>query len=94
MMFHTAFPDLDVIVDDMIAEGDKVAAHWTARGTHQGPFLGVPVTGKRVAQTGIDTYRYVDGKIVEWWRNDDTLGLMQQFGGLQVPTGSLPLLRE
>ena len=64
----------------MIAEGDKVAVRFTARGTHKGEFLGIPPTGKQVAWAGINIYRVASGKIAETWQLSDGLGLMQQLG--------------
>jgi steroid delta-isomerase-like uncharacterized protein len=78
--FRTTFPDLHVSPEDMIAEGDLVAARWTATGTHAGPLAGIPPTGRAVRWSGIDVYRLLDGRIVEWWRNDDLVGLLQQVG--------------
>ena len=77
---RTAFPDLNVTIDDLIAEGDKVVTRWTVRGTHKGEFGKIPATGKKVTFTGITISRFVDGKTVESWWSDDDLGLMQQLG--------------
>jgi predicted ester cyclase len=79
-MFLTAFPDLHFTVEDMIAEGDRVVARATMSGTQQGPFMGIPPTGKHVTITGIDINRFVGGKSVEHWVEMDRLGLMQQLG--------------
>ncbi len=62
---HAAFPDMRITVQDMIAEGDKVAARVTMRGTHQGEFQGIAPTGKRVQVRSMDMFRIADGKIVE-----------------------------
>jgi steroid delta-isomerase-like uncharacterized protein len=77
---HAGFPDLMIIVDDLIAEGDKVVARLTARGTHQGAFRGIPPTGRVVTWTGIRIFRIAEGKIVEHWANWDDLSLLQQLG--------------
>jgi len=77
---RTAFPDLNVKVEDQLAEGDKVATRWTTTGTHQGEFAGIPATGKRGGVTGTTIARVVGGKIVEERSNWDTLGLLQQLG--------------
>jgi len=79
-MFLSAFPDLHFTVEDMIAEGDRVVARATMSGTQQGPFMGIPPTGKHVTITGIDINRFVGGKSVEHWVEMDRLGLMQQLG--------------
>ena len=78
--YTTAFPDLELTTEDIVAEGDKVAIRNTWRGTHQGSFHGLPPTGKRVAFTGTDIIRFVDGRIAEQWADLDALGLMQQLG--------------
>jgi steroid delta-isomerase-like uncharacterized protein len=85
--FHTAFPDLQVNVEDMIAEGDKVVARLTVRSTHQGEFMGIAPTGNQVTFTGIDIVRIAAGKIVERWGNFDDLGMMQQLGVMEQPSG-------
>ena len=84
-MFLTGFPDLHFTVEDMIAEGDTVVARLTARGTHQGAFMGIPPTGKHVTVTAIDINRLVGGKSVEHWLEMDTLGMMQQLGVIPSP---------
>ena len=78
----TAFPDAHHVVEDLIAEGDKVVARVTTRGTHRGEIMGIPPTGKRVSWTWIEIDRIKDGKIVECWDNSDDLGLMQQLGAI------------
>ena len=80
--FWAAFPDMHVVVEDMIAEGDKVVSRYTIRATHQGEFMGIPPTGKQVSWTGIGIDRIKDGKFVESWMNEDNLGLMQQLGAI------------
>jgi steroid delta-isomerase-like uncharacterized protein len=77
---RTGFPDLQVTIEEQIAEGDKVATHWTARGTHQNEFQGIPATGKQMEIRGIVISQIADGKIVEQWGNPDVLALMQQLG--------------
>ena len=84
-MYLTAFPDLYFTVEDLIAEGDKVVARLTVRGTQQGVFMGIPPTGKHVTVTAIDINRFAGGKSVEHWLNMDTLGLLQQLGVIPVP---------
>jgi steroid delta-isomerase-like uncharacterized protein len=79
--YRRAFPDLWTIVEELLAEGDKVVARWTMRGTHQGETeeLGPP-TGKRIEATGISIYRVEGGKIAEYWVIYDALGMMRQLG--------------
>ena len=81
-MYRNAFPDLQITVEDMIAEGDKVVMRWTARGTHQGELMGIPPSGKQVEVTGINIDRIEGGKFIESWSNYDTLGMMQQIGAI------------
>lgn len=76
-----AFPDLHVTVEDLIAEGDRVAARVTVRGTHQGTLLGrLPATGKAATWPGIDIFRIADGKIAERWNCRDLVSLLEQLG--------------
>jgi len=84
-MYRDAFPDLQMTVEDQIAEGDMVATRWTAVGTHQGEVMGIPASGKTTTVTGIGIDRFEDGKIVEAWNNWDTLGMMQQIGAIPEP---------
>ncbi|RLI36384.1 ester cyclase [Candidatus Bathyarchaeota archaeon] len=84
IMLRNAFPDITYTVEDLIAEGDKVVARWSAQGTHQGEFMGIPPTNKQVRFSGIEIIRLVDGKAVEEWEELDRLGLMTQLG--VIPT--------
>jgi steroid delta-isomerase-like uncharacterized protein len=77
---RSAFLDLAVTVEDLLAEGDQVAVRWTWGGTHQGPFLGIPPTGKAVVGSGIGLFRIANGQIVEDFVQEDTFGLLQQPG--------------
>jgi len=80
-----AFPDVEITIDDLIAEGDNVVERWTGRATHRGAFMGIPPTNKRVTVAGIDIYRYAGGKRAETWRQWDSLGLMRQLGVVPSP---------
>jgi len=80
--FFTAFPDLQTTIEDLIAEGDKVAVRQTWRGTHTGDFLGIPPTGKHVVFTSTEFYRVAGGKLAEEWVELDMLGLLQQLGAI------------
>ena len=84
-MFRSAIPDLRVVVEDMIAEGEKVAVRYTLEGTHEGELFGVPPTGKRLSIKSISVERVSDGKIREHWRVTDTLDMMQQLGAIPTP---------
>jgi steroid delta-isomerase-like uncharacterized protein len=78
---RAVFPDLRVVADELIAEGDRVVARWTASGTHTGaPYHGVPATGKAVTEVGVDIWRLADGRLAELWHLGDGLGLRRQFG--------------
>ena len=78
-MFRDAFPDVAVEIDEIVAEGDRVAVATTFSGTHQGELMGMAPTGRRVAVTGIDIVRVADGKIVEHRGLTDIVGLMRQL---------------
>jgi predicted ester cyclase len=73
------------VVDDLVAEGDKVAGRITAYGKHQGELFGIPATGKEIRVTGIAIWRIRGGRIVEHWHETDSLGLMQQLGVVSPP---------
>ena len=66
--------DVTFTTDVLVTDGDLVARRWTMRATHQGPFLGVAPTGRRVTMTGIDVLRVVDGRFTEIWHNEDVAG--------------------
>jgi steroid delta-isomerase-like uncharacterized protein len=80
-----AFPDLQIKIEDQIAERDKVVTRWTARGTHQGEFAGILPTGKQVVMTGIDIDRIANGKLVECWTKSDDLSMLQQIDAIPAP---------
>ena len=82
---HTGFPDFRYTVEDMVAEGDVVAARATARGTHTGEYLGIPPTGKEASWTEMHIGRVEGGRFVEHWANSDQLGLLQQLGVIPAP---------
>lgn len=77
---RAAFEHLNVTVEDMVAEGNKVTARFTACGIHKGPFMGLPPTGKSITMTGIEIFRIENGKIAELWGEANMFGLMQQLG--------------
>jgi predicted ester cyclase len=80
-----AFPNLQFTIEDLIAEGDMVVTRWNIRGTHRGEFMGLPPTSNQVTWSGINITRVVEGKLVEDWVEQDTLGLMQQLAGTVQP---------
>ena len=79
-MMRSGFPDIQWTLEETIAEGDKIAARFTMRGTHQGTFLGVQATGNRIAVQAMNFYRMSGGKIAEERGQPDLFGLMQQIG--------------
>jgi len=83
---RAAFEHLNVTVEDMVAEGDMVAARFTARGIHKGVFMGLPPTDKSITMTGIEIFRIEKGKIAELWGEANLLGIMSQLGILP-PSG-------
>ena len=84
-MFDAAFPHHRVSVEDITAAGDLVYVLHTHTATHGGPFLGLPPTGKQIVVNGIELFRLRDGKIVEFWRQDDDAGMLMQLGILPAP---------
>lgn len=80
-----AFPDLERTIEDIVAEGDKVVARWTAAGTHTGEFQGIPPSGNYATSSGITIFRIAGGRIVEEWSESDLLGLLQQIGAIPAP---------
>jgi predicted ester cyclase len=84
-MFLSAFPDLQTVIEESIAEGDTVVRRGFFHGTHQGDFQGIPPTGKQVTVPLIAFERVVDGKLVEHRANPDIMSMMQQLGAIPTP---------
>ena len=85
--YRSAFPDVAIHIEDIIAEGDLVAARWSGAATHRGEGLGFAPTGRRVRFTGMVFVRVQGGVVVEGWNNFDQLGMLQQLGVInQAPT--------
>ena len=82
--FREAFPEIEVVVEDTVSEGDKVAARCTVRGRHRGDSLGFKATDSPVEFEGICITRIADGKIVEAWNNFDFMSMFQQLGALRL----------
>ena len=80
--FRDAFPDIEVIVEDTVAEGDKVAARCRVRGTHKGEGLGVAATNNPIEFTGICIVRIKDGQIAEAWNNFDFMSMSRQINAI------------
>jgi len=85
--FHEAFPEMEVVVEDTVSEGDKVAARCSIRGRHRGDTLGFKATDSPVEFDGICIVRISDGKIVEAWNNFDFMSMFQQLGALRLDAG-------
>jgi len=79
-LYRTAFPDLHLTIEDVIAEGETVMTRWSCRGTHKGDLNGIAPTGKQFTISGVTAARVSNGKIAEGFVNWDALGLMQQLG--------------
>ncbi len=85
-MLRAGFPDVQWTLEDTVAEGDKVAARFTMRGTHTGAFMGVPATGNAFAVTTMGIYRIAGGQIVEEHGLPDMMGIMMQIGAIPAPS--------
>lgn len=83
--FFNAFPDFQVILEDIVAEGNLVSTRGYFSGTHLGDFQGIPATGKTIKVAYIDVWRGENGKLVENWVQLDLMGLMQQLGVIPAP---------
>ncbi len=79
-LFRTAYSDLHVTIEDLIADQDTVVGRQMYRSTRKGDLMGISPTGKQVTITSIDTDRFAGGKLVEHWGSTDSLGLLQQLG--------------
>ncbi len=80
--YRTAFPDVHIVVEDQVAEGDKVVTRLSATGTHRGALMGIAPTGNHVSITGLSMIRFENGMAVEAWSEADVLGLLQQIGAI------------
>ncbi len=83
---RAAFPDLEMTADDILVEGDGLAVRSTVRGTHQGEFMGIPASGKKVEVSNYDFVRFENDEVVEHWGTIDSAALMEQIGA--VPAGT------
>ena len=84
-MLRSAFPDLKIAVEHMVADEENVAFAYTVTGTHSGDFLGVPATGRQIKARGMQITRFENGKQVERWGSSDELGILQQIGAAPKP---------
>ena len=83
-MMRSGFSDIQWSLEETVAEGDKIAARFTMTGTHDGTFLGVPPTGRKIEVSAMNFYRLAGGKFVEEYGQPDLLGLLQQIGAIPV----------
>lgn len=79
-MLHRAFPDIQVTIEDLIAEGDKIVSRNSVTGTNSGEYMGRPPTGKTVTYNEIFIFRFEDGRVAETWGVVDVLSQMRQLG--------------
>ena len=84
-MMRGGFPDIQWTLEETVVEGDVIAARFTMRGTHSGPFFGMPPTRKTIAVQALNIYRLSNGKIVSEVGQPDLLGLLQQIGAIPPP---------
>lgn len=82
--FFTAFPDVALSPDTLVADEENVVVAFTITGTHTGPLMGIEPTGKAISVRGIQIGRFENGKIVERWGATDQLGILQQVGAVQL----------
>jgi steroid delta-isomerase-like uncharacterized protein len=85
LQFRQAFPDLRVVVEQTVTEGDRVVAYCRVTGTHTGPLLGMPPTGRAVDFCGFTLARVSEGQLVEGWNCFDFLAMQQQLGAIPAP---------
>jgi steroid delta-isomerase-like uncharacterized protein len=83
---RAAFPDIEMTADDILVDGDGLAVRSTVRGTHQGEFMGIPASGKKVEVSNYDFVRFENDQVVEHWGTIDSAALMEQIGA--VPAGT------
>lgn len=87
-LWSAGIPDWRVTIEDLVAEGDKVAKRWVLRGTHTGEMLGAAPTGRRVEMRAMTLYRISGGKVREIHWNYDLFGVLQQVGAIPAPAGA------
>jgi steroid delta-isomerase-like uncharacterized protein len=80
--FHRAFPDTQILVEDLFTRADKLACRFTVSGTHKAEFMGIPATDKFIKFTGITILKFLAGKCTEKWNQADLLGMLQQLGAI------------
>ena len=93
-MFRSGMPDLRVNIEDMIAEGDRVATRYALEGTHGGDLFGIAPTGRHLSIKSMTVERLSGGKIVEHWRVTDELDMMHQLGAIGQPEDNPASMEE
>jgi steroid delta-isomerase-like uncharacterized protein len=83
--YRTAFPDLKMTVEDLVAAGEKAVVSFTLTGTHEGDLMGIAATGRPARTSGMVLSRFEDGRIVEEWEVLDQLTMLQQLGVVSLP---------
>mgnify|MGYP001544927392 CR=1 FL=1 len=78
-MFRAAFPDLEITLEELVAEGNKVCARSMMRGTHKGTLFGKPASGKKVEVPGLTMVTVIEGRVIESWVRNDVATLMKQI---------------
>jgi predicted ester cyclase len=84
-LWRSSFSNLKIEMEDSLEEGDKVACRFRITGTHTGPLMGIPASGKPISVLATGIFRMVGGKMAENWVNFDALTLMQQIGAVPAP---------
>ena len=79
-MFYSAFPDLKVTVNQLVAERDLMVGHMTTKGTQTGEFMGIPASGKKISIAEMNMVRIANGKAVERWGQANAMAMMRQLG--------------
>jgi steroid delta-isomerase-like uncharacterized protein len=82
---RTAFPDLKADLVALVSDEESIAFAYTLSGTHKGPLMGIPATGKKISIRGVQLSKFRDGKMVERWGSSDQLGMLQQLGVNAIP---------
>ena len=85
---RAAFPDIHFTIEDCCVDGNKLFVRWRAEGTHEGEYMGIPATGKRVSVAGMAIHRIEKGQFQESWDMVDNLGMLQQLGVIPAPSKS------
>jgi steroid delta-isomerase-like uncharacterized protein len=85
--FFTALPDVTAAMEDLVVSGDRVVGRFVYRGTHEGEFMGIPASRRRVEMRSIDIWRVQNGMFVEHWDELNALEMLQQIGAL-APMGA------